>query len=612
MKQTIYQLYRNLTYNIKTLLLFEVFYHLLGFLIIFPLARFLLLYSIKVSGHAYITNQLIISYLINPATIFVIVVLVTILSIYLVIEVIFLAIIYDFGYHEEAIDLKDLMILGFKRSIRTIKKYHIIIIFLSFLLLFIVHLIHFTGVFSTLVFPEQIVDQIIRLTFLKWGLIFISALFVILFFETGFHMNLYVIDQLSIKDTFHQNQKMLKKQRFRMIFEFIILNVVLSVIFYVIYFLVLALIALFIFITRDQSYILSVLLTFMYSIYAVTGLIASTFLIPINFALLSTWYYERKERLGIVTKAIRVTQKERNAFNFKIMKRATFVALVILFAFNISNIVSITREERVPIEIFKYAEIVAHRGASWDAPENTLAALNLAIEQSSDAVEFDVRETIDQHPVLMHDETTGRTTNDILDRRVSSLTLDEIKSLDAGSWFSNAYIGEPIPTLEEAFELISKKTRAFVELKDISPTLEDNTVKVIERYNMVNDTVVLSFNLAQLRRINQLNEEIKTLLLIPVFYGDIDQILSYSDIDYYGFSRDIIAQNPHFVNLAQQKEKLVYVWTVNTEQNLRNAVSNDVDGIISDRPVLAREIAYTKNTSTVFQDFLRRVFNRNI
>jgi len=263
------------------------------------------------------------------------------------------------------------------------------------------------------------------------------------------------------------------------------------------------------------------------------------------------------------------------------------------------------------IELFNYAEVIAHRGASFDAPENTLSAIELAIEQGSDAIEIDVGETIDRHPILIHDATTGRTTNDSLNQNVNELTLSQIQSFDAGSWFSNEYQNERIPSLVEALQLIKGKAHAFIELKSLSLTLENQTVRIIEQNQMVEETVILSFNRDQLNRIKNLNSDIKTLLLVPFFYGDINVLLDYDSIDYYGFSQDIVSQNPEYVYLAHQNQKSIYVWTINDEEELKESVANDVDGIITDRPVLTREIVYSRYTSTALQEFLKEFLNRS-
>jgi glycerophosphoryl diester phosphodiesterase len=109
------------------------------------------------------------------------------------------------------------------------------------------------------------------------------------------------------------------------------------------------------------------------------------------------------------------------------------------------------------------AGIVAHRGASFEAPENTLAALRRAWELGAESSEIDVRVSADGVPVLMHDETTARTTG--VDRAVRDQTLAELRGLDAGAWKGDAYRGEPVPTLEEALATVPAGRMLFVEIK---------------------------------------------------------------------------------------------------------------------------------------------------
>lgn len=95
-------------------------------------------------------------------------------------------------------------------------------------------------------------------------------------------------------------------------------------------------------------------------------------------------------------------------------------------------------------------EVIAHRGYAARAPENTLAALRMAIEARADALEFDLHVTRDGIPVLIHDSTLRRTTG--VDGRVEERTAAEVQALDAGSWFDEGFAGEPVPTLAQALE----------------------------------------------------------------------------------------------------------------------------------------------------------------
>src|SRR5512145_3196062 len=106
--------------------------------------------------------------------------------------------------------------------------------------------------------------------------------------------------------------------------------------------------------------------------------------------------------------------------------------------------------------------IFAHRGASAHAPENTLAAFELAIAQNADALELDVKLSADGHAVVIHDTTVDRTTGS--EGRVKDLSLAELRSLDAGTFFSEKYSGERIPTMEEVFESVGKRILINVEL----------------------------------------------------------------------------------------------------------------------------------------------------
>src|SRR5437867_7569994 len=120
--------------------------------------------------------------------------------------------------------------------------------------------------------------------------------------------------------------------------------------------------------------------------------------------------------------------------------------------------------------------IFAHRGASAYAPENTLAAFELALAQNADAIELDVKLSADGHAIVIHDPTVDRTTAH--HGRVRDLSLAELSALDAGSFFSEKFHGERIPTLEEVFETMGKRTFINVELTNYS-TPHDHLVETV-------------------------------------------------------------------------------------------------------------------------------------
>ena len=158
------------------------------------------------------------------------------------------------------------------------------------------------------------------------------------------------------------------------------------------------------------------------------------------------------------------------------------------------------------------AELVAHRGASHDAPENTLAAHALAWEQGADLVETDVHLTRDGELIVIHDKTTQRTTG--RPGAVAELTLAELRALDAGTWKDPRFRGERLPTLDEQLTRIPAGKRMLVELK-VGPEIVPALARSLARCGATAATVTLiSFNAATLREIRRVLPAYRTLYLM--------------------------------------------------------------------------------------------------
>ncbi len=143
----------------------------------------------------------------------------------------------------------------------------------------------------------------------------------------------------------------------------------------------------------------------------------------------------------------------------------------------------------------EYPLVIAHRGASGMAPENTMAAFQKAVEVGADAVELDVRLTKDCQAVVIHDRRLERTTAGM--GNVGSCTLGVLKSLEAGLWFDPVFRGEKIPTLEEVFDALPDDFLLYVEIKARGHgawALASKVVELVGRYGRWESTMVASFN----------------------------------------------------------------------------------------------------------------------
>ena len=159
--------------------------------------------------------------------------------------------------------------------------------------------------------------------------------------------------------------------------------------------------------------------------------------------------------------------------------------------------------------------VIAHRGVSSLAPQNTIPAFQLGIDMGVDYLELDVQQSSDDSLMVIHDATVDATTNGA--GNVSSKTYLQLKALDAGSWFDPAFTGEQIPTLYEVLSLAKGKAKVCVELK--AANIEAAAVSMIEGLGMVDDVVIFSFDLNQLNVIKGLNSNLKVCFLNnPVYH----------------------------------------------------------------------------------------------
>jgi glycerophosphoryl diester phosphodiesterase len=233
--------------------------------------------------------------------------------------------------------------------------------------------------------------------------------------------------------------------------------------------------------------------------------------------------------------------------------------------------------------------IFAHRGASTDAPENTLASFRLALSQGVDAIELDARLSADGQVVVIHDPTVDRTTNG--HGRVAQLSLTELRSLDAGSFFSQKYRGEKIPLLEEVFEAVGKKNFINVELKN-SATLHDQLIEkvcaLVKKQGLEKRVILSSFLASNLKKAKRLLPEVpRGLLVASGWKGAWTRSFGFSFGDY-------AALHPYFTDVTKQQivrvhrlRRRVHVWTVNQAEDIVRLNNWGVDGILTDDPQVA-------------------------
>jgi glycerophosphoryl diester phosphodiesterase len=238
--------------------------------------------------------------------------------------------------------------------------------------------------------------------------------------------------------------------------------------------------------------------------------------------------------------------------------------------------------------------IVAHRGSSGSAPENTLAAFRLAVDEGADMLELDVRMTRDFFLVVLHDQDIRRTTNG--EGNVWDFSLQELRAFDAGVRFNARFKGERIPTLRQVMELLPSHVNLNIEMKtDGEPrqklALEEACILAVMEKKLEERTIVSSFDHAYLKRFHHLFPAIRTgALAMPVrdALASPSRLARTLGTSAYICSKEQV--NAGIVQDAHAHDIPVACYSINTEKDLDRMLKLGVDSVVSDHPHRMREL----------------------
>ncbi len=230
------------------------------------------------------------------------------------------------------------------------------------------------------------------------------------------------------------------------------------------------------------------------------------------------------------------------------------------------------------------AEVIGHRGAAALRPENTMASVLKAIEDGADWVEIDVQETADDVVIVAHDSDFMKLAG--VNLKVWDATMEDVAKIDIGSWFGPEYADQRTPTLREVLEAAKGRSKVIIELKyyghDID--LENRVAALVEELGMQDDIATMSLKYPAVQKMKAIRPDWRTGVLAATAVGDLS-----------GLEGDFVAVNaatvsPGLIRSVQDAGKDIYVWTVNDPLQMSAMASMGVDGLITDRPAMAREV----------------------
>lgn len=244
---------------------------------------------------------------------------------------------------------------------------------------------------------------------------------------------------------------------------------------------------------------------------------------------------------------------------------------------------------------------VAHRGASGYAPEHTLTSYKMGEQMHGDYIEVDLQMTKDGDLIAMHDETLDRTTNGT--GQVKDYTLEEIKELDAGSWFNEKYPekanpeyeGLKVPTLEEVFQTFGKNANYYIETKspEVYPGMEEKLAEMVDEYRINKDTLLVqSFSSASLLKMNEIDPSIKLVQLMwytsPAAISDAEvQAIKHYAV---GIGPNSNMIDKEYVQKTVQNGLEIHPYTVNEKEEMQKLIDWGVTGMFTNFPDLLNAV----------------------
>ena len=310
-------------------------------------------------------------------------------------------------------------------------------------------------------------------------------------------------------------------------------------------------------------------------------------IMPLNIIFLTKLYAVAKGeeyiKDDLKTYNLKIFKRSENYIYDKFKSKKILFIIILLIALVISFSSGMIINEGI-IFTGRDVKIVAHRGIVDDETENTIQAVKASLEADIDVVEMDVQMTEDGEIILHHDRSLNRILG--VEKNIDELTYREITGLEVENR-ENFHSDEKIvATLGEALELVDGQMDVQIDVKTYGrgEKLAERIVSIIDEYDMVGNTYIQSFDRIFIEKVEELNPEVKTSQIMFYVLGD----LSYIEADYFTVEKGLLTHE--FVGKAREEGKGIWVWTVNKEEDIKEVLQYDIDGIITKDPLLVKEI----------------------
>lgn len=578
-------------FNFSTLILFELLHKGVA-LIILPAIEYIFNISMGISGMKYLTTDNIIKLLINPISMILIILILIVLSFYVFFEFISIILCLNKSMQCEKIGVIELIKISLNKAVVIFYPKNILLMIFVILIIPLTNIGLTSNVIGRLRLPEYIQDYIQSNYILNIIYLMLMIILYILVTKWIFSMHEMALSTNNFKEARKKSVRLTKDKSIKIIIASTGIITLTAVIEIFLYHFIIILIGLWTkYYTANYSNynndLKSIFINryFVFNDYVKIISMVATFIINIGF--ISTLYYKYN---GIEIKKVNIESSK------KFRTKSLIKVALILFLIQINTIAfSSYGYNEFNTDFFYNTKATAHRASALIAPENTLAGIRESILSQAEYAEIDVQETKDGELIIIHDSNFKRTTG--VDKNVWEVNYDEVKTYDAGSYFSSNFAGEKIPTLEEVMKYSKGKINLIIEIKlngHEKGDIANKVIDLVKEYDFEKQCIIASMDKDILKKVKEIDSNLETCYLTALAYGDFYN-LDYADA--YGIESTFV--NREVVNSIHNIGKKIFVWTINNQDLMKKMVDINVDSIITDNPYLVLDTIYWKKNSFV-------------
>lgn len=599
---------RRLTAHWKPLILFEILWKLVTLLVIAPACAGLIQLAIHLAKLKYLTTSNLLQFLRSPWTILLLAVLLLLAALYTLFEIAAVCTCFRQSRFQKVRTTLGRMVRSGLQSV--LHFFRGGGPFLVLHLLVLIPLMQFSatsGIFTAMGIPDFLAYYMTKKEFLLPIYVAAIILCCLLSVRWVFSSVLFTQNQCSYRSARATSVQLVRGRFWQTFFSVLVWNCCYFAALLVFLCMITVVVLMVIRATGSDDLIMSQAMRILKLLIQIVLWSFSFFATPICMAHLTALLEKRCVQMPEVV----LPEPIPLSRSAKPFRRSTAVLMACCFTvaalgLNLSYVYSVfTGKANFRLALFQNPTVMAHRGLSADAPENTLYAFSDAISVGADFIELDVQQTRDGVLVVMHDSNLKRTTG--VNKDIWDVDYADIQNLDAGSWFDPAYANARIPTLEETLQFVDKRAKLNIEIKPTkhgSDTLEQDVAELITRYQYTDACYVTSFSYGSLKKVKEANPEIRTGYLMSVAYGQFYS-LKYAD----AFSLNKVFVTSQVVNAAHQQGKQIFAWTVNSMSEVRSLCNLHVDSIITDDPVMVQNVISRDSTGETLRSVLDYFIN---